>query len=373
MEQTKHEWTFADVKTTIQDYHKKMDQKIKDLKGEFSNMIQHQNLYGKSNTMPCFKMQSNTIFRDEGFMEFIKTGLYQKSLSTSDESGGYLVAYPTQEFIAQSMMMLGSIRSHAKVSTISGDHLDVMVDRLQSDAGWVSEKEDRRETKTPTLKCQRIHAHEIYAKPMISQKLLDDAYLDVEAWIAEHIAHAMLRLENLSFVHGDGLGKPKGFLTYPKVPVGQGTFGAIECVKSGRDGGISSIDVFYQAIEAMKPEYLEGAIWYMSRSCLTQIRRLKSSDGMPLWQPSLIQGEPSLFLGFPVILSDEMPIVKEGNPSDSVVLSHFKRAYQIVDRQDLRLLRDPFTSKPFVEFYATKRVGGDVVDFDAIKIISLEA
>jgi HK97 family phage major capsid protein len=176
-------------------------------------------------------------------------------------------------------------------------------------------------------------------------------------------------MENSAFVMGDGVGKPKGFLTYPTVSVGQGEWGVLESVKTGVDGGFASIDVLFDVIESMKPEHLDGAVWYVARSAVTQLRRLKTQDGLPIWQPSLLMKEPDMLLGYPVVLSDDMPPVREGVASPSIVFANFRRGYQVVDRHDMRLLRDPYSAKPFVEFYATKRVGGDVIDFEAIKVV----
>lgn len=277
--------------------------------------------------------------------------------------------YPVQEHINSEMMLSGSIRAFARTSVISADALDVMTDADLGDVGWVSEIQSRDETKAPTLNRQKIHVHEVYAKPMVSQKVLDDAGSDIESWVVQQIAGVMMKTENTSFVSGDGKGKPKGFLSYPLVPVGQGQFGKIESVRTGKKGALESLDVFYNVLEAMKPSYLDGAIWYMSRSAITKIRRLKTSDGLPIWQPSLMADQPDMLLGYPIVLSDDMPAVRDGEESASIVLANFKKGYQIVDRHDLRLMRDPYSSKPFVEFYATKRVGGDVIDFDALKVI----
>ncbi|MBA4249047.1 MAG: phage major capsid protein [Candidatus Puniceispirillum sp.] len=216
----------------------------------------------------------------------------------------------------------------------------------------------------------KIHAHTLYAKPLISQKLLDDSFMDAEEWLIENIASSMMKAENKSFISGDGMNQPKGFLAHQRIDVGLGEHGFIEEIKTGAMGQLPSIDVFYQAIEAMPTHYLKGAVWYVSRSALTQIRRLKTTDGIPLWQPSLSEGQPQYLCGYPVILSDEMPPLHDGKASSSIALANFKEGYQIVDRQDLTLLRDPYSSKPFVEFYATKRLGGDVIDFNAFKIIS---
>lgn len=314
-----------------------------------------------------------TIDNDPELRGFMKSGLQTKSLSTADESGAFFVSHSMQEHIQQRLELNGGIRGLARSTKISTDAIELLIDKKAADVGWVSETGDRDETGTPELFKHKIGVHELYAKPRISQKLLDDAVIDIEAWLVEKVSHKMHQLENAAFVHGDGVGKPKGFLTYPCVAVGAGEWGKIESVKTGVDGGIDSLDPLYYALEAMKPELLEGAVWYVARSAVTQLRRLKTSDGMPIWQPSLLAKEPDLLLGYPVVVSDDMPPLREGSTSTSVILANFKRGYYVVDRQDMRLLRDPYSSKPFVEFYATKRVGGDVVDFDAFKAIEFKS
>ena len=316
---------------------------------------------------------TDTVKNDPELRGFMKSGLQTKALSTGDESGAFLVSRPVQEHIQQRLHLSGGIRGLAHSTNISTDAIELLIDKKAGDAGWVSETGDRDETSTPELFKHKIGVHEIYAKPRISQKLLDDVVIDIESWLVEKVSHTMHQLENAAFVSGDGAGKPKGFLNYPRVDVGAGEWGKIESVKTGVDGGIDSLDPLYYALEAMKPELLDGAVWYVARSAVTQLRRLKTSDGMPIWQPSLLAKEPDLLLGYPVVLSDDMPAVREGIASTSMMLANFKRGYHVVDRHDMRLLRDPYSSKPFVEFYATKRVGGDVVNFDAFKAIEFKS
>jgi HK97 family phage major capsid protein len=277
-----------------------------------------------------------------------------------------------QEHIQQRLTLNGGIRRFARSTNISTDAIELLLDKKAGDVGWVSETGGRDETATPELFKHKIAVHELYAKPRISQKLLDDAVINIESWLVEKVSHTMHQLENAAFVHGDGVGKPKGFMNYPLVAVGAGEWGKIESVKTGIDGGIADLDVLYFAIEAMKPELLDGAVWYVARSAVTQLRRLKTTDGMPIWQPSLTLKEPDLLLGYPVVVSDEMPALKSGVASTSMILANFRQGYQVVDRHDMRLLRDPYSSKPFVEFYATKRVGGDVIHFDAFKAIEFK-
>lgn len=357
----------SDIKTCVADFHDRQEKKLNQLWTAVGRMG------GASADGSPNSCSTDARSEDVALRSFMKSGLQTKGLSTGDETGAFLVTRPVQEHIQQRLVLNGGIRSLARSTAISTDAIELLIDKKSGDAGWVSETGDRDETTTPELFKHKIAVHEIYAKPRISQKLLDDAVIDIEAWLVEKVSHRMHQLENAAFVHGDGVGKPKGFLTYPKVAIGKGEWGNIETVKTGADGSIQSIDVLFDVIESMKPELLDGAVWYVSRSAVTHLRRLKTQDGLPIWQPSLLAKEPDLLLGYPVVLSDEMPPIREGEVSTSMVFANFKRGYHVVDRHDMRLLRDPYSSKPFVEFYATKRVGGDVIDFDAFKCVTFGA
>ncbi len=345
-----------EIKTTLIDYHDRQEKKLNQLWAAV----------GRSGG---YTADANGMENDRELRSFLREGVRTKALSSQDESGAYLVSQPVQDQIQQRQVLHGGLRSLSRHTRISTDSLELLIDKKLADAGWVAETGDRPESATPELVRHKITVHELYAKPRISQKLLDDAAIDLEGWLVDKVAQKMTQLENQSFVKGDGVGKPKGFLSYPLVNVGAGTWGSIEAVNTGHNGSITDIDALYTVLEAMKPEFLDGAVWYVARSAVTQIRRLKTRDGMPIWQPSLLLREPDLLLGYPVILSDDMPSAREGEVSTPMVLANFKRGYQIVDRHEMRLLRDPYSAKPFVEFYATKRVGGDVIDFDAFKAI----
>ena len=360
VKKTEFDKDVSEIKLAVEDFHHRQEKKLNQL----------WTAVGRTGVVVS---KVDSVKNDPELRGFMKSGLQTKGLSTGDESGAFLVSRPVQEHIQERLVLNGGIRGFARSTTISTDAIELLIDKKAGDVGWVSETGDRDETSTPELFKHKIGVHEMYAKPRISQKLLDDAVIDIESWLVEKVSHTMHRLENTAFVHGDGVGKPKGFLNYPRVVVGTGEWGKIESVKTGVDGGIDGLDALYFALEAMKPELLDGAVWYVARSAVTQLRRLRTSDGMPIWQPSLLAKEPDVLLGYPVVVSDEMPPVREGCASTSMVLANFKRGYQVVDRHDMRLLRDPYSSKPFVEFYATKRVGGDVVDFDAFKAIEFSA
>lgn len=297
-------------------------------------------------------------------------GIEQKSLtSLNDASGGYLIPHSMLDKIHSTMVISSPMRSLARVMSISTDGLEFLQEKGLADVGWVAETAERPETGTPELKKIRIPVHQLYAKPRASQKLLDDSSVDIESWLAEKIAEKMTLMENSAFINGDGVGKPKGFLTYDLVEVGKGEWGKFEAIASKAGEALTDGDVLVDAFHALKAQYLPGATWLMSRSAMASIRKLKGENRQYLWQPSMIEGTPPTLLGSPVMIADDMPGLDAKKPTTAIAFGNFREAYEIVDRAGLHVLRDPFSAKPYVEFYATKRVGGDVINFDALKLI----
>jgi HK97 family phage major capsid protein len=297
-------------------------------------------------------------------------GLEQKSLtSLNDASGGYLIPPSMLDKIHSSMQVSSPMRSISRVTGISTDALELLQEKGSAEVGWVAETAERPETGTPELQKIRIPVHQIYAKPRASQKLLDDSSVDIESWLAQKIAEKMSLSENSAFINGDGNGKPKGFLVYPLVEVGKPEWGKFEAVSSKANDALTDGDVLVEAFHSLKAQYLNGATWMMARSALAAIRKLKGDNKQYLWQPSMIEGTPATLLGCPVVIADDMPALDVKKPSVAIAFGNFREAYQIVDRAGLHVLRDPFSAKPYVEFYATKRVGGDVINFDALKLV----
>jgi HK97 family phage major capsid protein len=307
------------------------------------------------------------------FFSYVRKGMdgrEQKSLtSLNDASGGYLIPPTMLDKIHATMVVTSPMRSISRITSISTDALELLQEKGTADVGWVAETDERPETATPELQKIRIPVHQIYAKPRASQKLLDDATVDIESWLAQKIAEKMTLSENAAFITGDGNGKPRGFLTYEPVDVGKGEWGKFEAVSSKSKDVLIDGDVLIEAFHTLKAHYLNGAVWIMARSALAAIRKLKGENHQYLWQPSMIEGTPATLLGSPVVIADDMPALGEKKPAVAIAFGNFREAYQIVDRAGLHVLRDPFSAKPYVEFYATKRVGGDVINFDAVKFI----
>jgi HK97 family phage major capsid protein len=290
-----------------------------------------------------------------------------KALSVgSDPDGGYLVTPTMSQKIVSAIFETSPLRQVASIETISTDALELLDDHDQAAAGWTAETSSVSDTNTPQVAKRNIPVHELYAQPKATQKLVDDAAIDIEAWIAAKVADIFSRKENTAFISGNGVGQPRGILTYTA-----GTdWGQIVQIDSGTDGAVTAdglIKVFY----ALKDAYMKRATFLMNRSVVQAARLLKDTTNQYLWQPGLAAGTPDTMMGVPVVMASDMPVA--ATDSLSVAVGDFESAYQIVDRSGISILRDPFTDKPFVKFYTTKRVGGDVINFDAIKLLKLAA
>lgn len=298
----------------------------------------------------------------EGGLENLQT----KALSvSSDPDGGYLVTPHMSSKIVQAIFETSPMRQLASVETISSDALELIDDHDQAAAGWTSETGAITETSTPTLAKRNIPTHELYAQPKATQKLVDDAAIDIESWLSGKIADIFSRKENTAFISGSGVGQPRGILTYAS-----GTnWGQIQQVNSGSSGAVTA-DAIISLFYSLKDSYSKRASFLMNRTVVQSVRLLKqATTNQYMWQPGLAAGTPDTLMGVPVHMASDMPIAASN--SLSIAVGDFQSAYQIVDRQGISILRDPFTEKPFVKFYATKRVGGDVVNFDAIKLMKL--
>jgi HK97 family phage major capsid protein len=302
-----------------------------------------------------------------------------KALSVgSDADGGYLVTPDTSGRIVTRVFETSPMRQYAATQVISTDALEGLHDVDEADAGWVGETAARSDTDTPEIKKWRIPLFEQFAQPQATQKLLDDASVDVEAWLAGKVADKFARKESTAFVSGEGVEAPRGFTTYPGyTAAGVFQLGAIEQFASGANGAFVAApnggDVLIDAITGLKMQYRAGANWFMNRSTLGAVRKLKDSDGAYLWQPGIAAGQPSTLLAYGVAQFEDMVDFDSATGALAIAFGNMAETYQIVDRPGIRTLRDPFTNKPYVKFYSTKRVGGDVVNFESLKLISFTA
>jgi len=297
----------------------------------------------------------------------------RKALSVgTDPDGGYVVNPDLSGRIVLKVFETSPMRAYASTQVISSDALEGLFDLNEASSGWVGETDSRPETNTPQLGKWRIPAHELYAKPKATQKLLDDASINMEAWLASKVSEKFARDEANAFVVGNGVNKPRGFLTYSSGTTLPGT---IERFDTGVNGAFAAApnggDVLINALYGLKQQYRANATWFMNRATLKLTRKLKDSDGAYLWSPGIAAGQPASLLGYPVASFEDMP--DPATDSLSIAVGDMREAYQIVDRLGIRTLRDPYSAKPYVEFYTTKRVGGDVVNFEAIKLIEFTA
>jgi len=260
----------------------------------------------------------------------------------------------------------------AALATLEGKSLSSSVD---SEGGyWAGETDARPETSSPALELLEFPAGELYAMPAATQMLLDDGVADVDQWLADEVRDVFAAQETAAFVSGNGVNKPKGLLDYAAVPEGSQTFGQLGYVATGTDGAFDAdapIDAIMDLIYAPKPRFRAGASFVMNRRTISALRKFKDADGNYIWQPATEAGQPSTLLGYPLTEVEDMPDI--GSGSFSVAFGDFRRGYLVVDRQGVRVLRDPYSAKPYVLFYTTKRVGGGVQDFGAIKLLKFAA
>lgn len=298
-----------------------------------------------------------------------------KALSVgSDPDGGYWVPADTAGRMVSKIFDTSPIRQIAAVQSISRDALEGVEDINEAGSGgWVAEAGSRSDSSTPQIGKWRIPVHEQYAQPKAAQTLLDDAVVDVEGWLANKVADKLARTENAAFVTGDGVGKPKGFTAYTTAATADAsrTWGTLEHIVTGTNAslgvGTAAINKLIDVVTALKPGFRQSATWVFSRSFVGTVRKLTDGSGGYVWLPNMQAGAPASLLGYPITEAEDMPAV--GTGSLSVAFGNFAEGYQIVDRLGIRVLRDPYTDKPYVKFYTTKRVGGAVLNFEAIKFL----
>jgi HK97 family phage major capsid protein len=300
-----------------------------------------------------------------------------KALSVgSDPDGGYLVTPDTTGRMIQRIYETSPMRQVASVMSIGTDAVEGMNDLGENGAAWVGETGGRTENSTAQIGKYSIQVHEEVSIVSATQKVLEDARLDLESWLATKSADRLARLENTAFCVGDGQSKPRGLFTYPTAATTDasrawGTFEHINTGASGafrtRSGDTNPVDDLINVIYALKPAYRNNANWMTSRAVLREARKLKDGQGNFIWQPAAVAGQPSALLGFPIVEAEDAPALAAN--SLSMAFGDFREAYQIVDRIGLSVLRDPYTAYPFVFFKFRKRVGGGAISFEAVKFL----
>jgi HK97 family phage major capsid protein len=298
-----------------------------------------------------------------------------KALSAgTGADGGYLVPEETERTVNSALRDISPIRAIAGVRQVSGSVFKKPFSVAGPGTGWVGETASRPQTATPTLAELSFPTMELYAMPAATPQLLDDAAINIDEWIAEEVRVAFAEQEGAAFVSGNGANKPKGFLNYEQVAEGSWTWGKIGFIATGVDGGFPASNPTDKLIDlaySVRSAYRANAHFVMNRATEAMIRKFKDADGNYIWQPAVRPGDAPTLLGHPVAESEDMPNVVED--ATAIAFGDFRRGYLVVDRVGIRVLRDPYSSKPYVLFYTTKRVGGGVQDFNAIKLLKFSA
>jgi HK97 family phage major capsid protein len=308
--------------------------------------------------------------------------LEAKALSVgTGTDGGYLVPDEIERAVNRAVRDVSPIRAIAGIRQVSGSVYRKPFAVTGAESGWVAETAARPETDSPTLAAlseMSFPTMELYAMPAATQALLDDSAVNIDEWIAEEVRDSFAQQEGTAFVTGNGTAKPRGFLDYNKVAQASWTWGSIGFITTGVNGAfptasatVNPADKLIDLIYAVKAGYRANGAFVFNRATQAVIRKMKDAEGDYVWQPATKAGEPSLLMGYPVAECEDMPAI--ATDSYSVAFGDFRRGYLIVDRVGIRVLRDPYSQKPYVLFYTTKRVGGGVQDYDAIKLLKFSA
>jgi len=307
-----------------------------------------------------------------GNIDSVKDMEIQASASTlSDPDGGFTVPEEVDTAIDRVQGTMSAMRRLATVRAISTDTYKKLVNQGGATSGWVAEKGTRAETSTPTLKEIAINTKELYAMPAATQILLDDSRVDIGAWLAEEVGIEFNEEEGDAFISGNGVEKPKGIAAYSMIPNANYAWGKVGYIAGGHATLLNNADKLIDLQHALKTSYRNGAAWLMNDATCGVIRKFKDGEGNYLWRPGLVEDKPDTLLGKPVEYDDNLDDI--GTGKYPIFYANFKRAYLIIDRLGTRVLRDPYTSKPYVLFYTTKRVGGGIVMYEAIKALKIAA
>jgi HK97 family phage major capsid protein len=315
----------------------------------------------------------------DGFFRYGKEDEIQANLATNSKpDGGYLVPETMEAAIDRVLGKVSAIRALSRVVPISTQQYQKLVNLAGTASGWVGEEESRPATATPQLSKLVFDAMELYAAPYATQTMLDDARVNIEAWLAAEVQTEFAEQEGAAFVSGDGVKRPKGFLSYDKVANASYAWGKTGFVISGNASSFvsptasaSPADAIIDLLFSLKQGYRGNATFVMNDVTMASVRKFKDADGNYIWAPPTAAETVPTILGKPVVTDDNMPNV--GADAFPIAVADWNRAYLIVDRAGVRVLRDPYTAVPNVKFYTTKRVGGGIQNFEAIKLLKIAA
>ncbi len=285
-------------------------------------------------------------------------------------AGGYVVPLEIEQTIDRVLAKVSPLRAIASVRQIGANTYRKPINSAGASTGWVAESDARPQTNTPTLSAIDFATMELYAMPAATQTLLDDSQVDLETWLAEEVQTVFAEQEGAAFIGGNGTTQPKGFLSEVPVADASWVWGKLGYIASGADGAFAAAtpaDALINLVYAPKQGYRANGTWLMNRKSESVIRKFKDGQNNYIWQPGATAGQPATLLGYPVAEAEDMPDIASN--AFSIAFGDFKRGYLIVDRIGVRVLRDPYSAKPYVLFYTTKRVGGGVQNFEAIKLM----
>jgi HK97 family phage major capsid protein len=319
------------------------------------------------------KSAASASFVDQYIRRGIESGLETKAIDSSSGSlGGYAVPQEIDQVINQTLVAISPIRSVANVVQVGSAGYRTLVAEGGTPSGWVGFDADRPETNTPAFSEIVPPSGDLYANPAVTQQMLDDAMFDVEAFLAQEIATEFARAEGAAFISGSGTSQPLGFLSSPNSAALDPArpMGTLQFIGTGNAGDFPTTnpaDKLVDLVQSLRSPYRQGAVFVMNSATASAIRKFKTSTGQFLFQPGLTAGQPATLLGYPLIEAEDMPDIAAN--SLSIAFGNFKAGYVIAERNATTILRDPFTHKPYVHFYATKRIGGAVVNSEAIKLL----
>lgn len=363
-------------KIKLQDQVDKLNEKT----GELDKLKAELEKELKAAKRPGAVAEKSTQEHKNAFNLFMRKGsedglaeLQKKAIQVGvDSDGGYAVPENLDTDILQVLKDESPMRALCNQITIGAANYKKLANLGGAGSGWVGETDKRGETSGPTLAQLEAYMGEVYANPQATQQSLDDMFFDVESWIAAEVAEAFAEKEGNAFLLGDGKDKPKGILSYDMSLEADKTrkFGVFQKMNSGKAGEFSG-DNLIDLIYAVTAKYRQNAQFMMTNLSQAKARKLKDTEGNYLWQPGLQLGQPSTLLGYGIAENNDMP--EAAADANAIAFGDFKRGYLIVDRMGTRVLRDPFTNKPYVGFYTTKRTGGMATDTNAIKFLTLSA
>ena len=354
------------------------DAAITSLQGEVEEVKSRLEKVSRAAARPALEGASASASPEvKGFVDgYLRKGLEGEIKSISGSvlaDGGYAVPHQIDAKIAATLKKLNPIRAISQVVQTGSAGYRKLITTGGFSSGWVSETAARPATNTPTFVEILPPTGELYANPAASQAMLDDAGFDLESWLANEIAREFARAEGTAFISGNGTNQPKGFLAAPTSAANDSTrpFGTLQFIASGNAStmGTNPELKLIDLVHAVRPGHRQGATWVMNSATLSEVRKLKAADGSFLWQPGLSAGQPDRLIGYPVVEAEDMPDIAAN--TFPIAFGNFQNGYLIAERSATSILRDPFTNKPFVHFYSVKRVGGQVLDSEAIKLFKI--